>query len=237
MVLAMSLKVAIKKSHVDRNSNFTLDVDFLAKNGVTVLFGASGSGKTTVLDCIGGLIKADSGTVELNDQVLFDSNKRVNLSPATRRLGYVFQSPTLFPHMTVLNNVRFGIANEIDAVASELLERFHIAHLAQQYPSRLSGGEKQRVALARTIATQPRALLLDEPLSGLDDETKFALIDDLRGWNEEVKIPVIYVTHALEEVFELGEKVVVLEAGKIVKQGIPREVLKEEKDRLIAALA
>ena len=233
----MSLKATINKVYESASGKFTVDGDFVAESGVTVLFGASGSGKTTVLDCIAGLSNPNSGVIELGDQILFDSGKKINLPTAARRFGYVFQSPTLFPHMTVLENVRFGIPQSDASLLMRLLERFQVAQHAQKYPRSLSGGEKQRVALARALATKPRALLLDEPLSGLDDKTKFDLIDDLREWNEDAQIPVIYVTHALEEVFLLGEKVLVLEAGKIVKQGIPREVLAEEKDRLLAALA
>lgn len=233
----MSLKVAIKKSHKSHGLHFVVDVDFIANKGVTVLFGPSGSGKTTVLDCVAGLMTPESGQIEFQHEVLFDSHRGLNLSVRSRRCGYVFQSDTLFPHMTVRENLDFGRwwkgSNEgLDST----VERYKVRTLLDKYPRQLSGGEKQRVSIARTLLATPSVLLLDEPFSGVDDATKFDLIQELASWVEAVEMPVLYVTHAIEEVFLLGERVIVLEEGKIAKQGNPREVLAEEKQRLVAAL-
>ncbi|MCU1310382.1 MAG: putative transporter ATP-binding protein [Candidatus Angelobacter sp.] len=240
----ISLDVRISKRFAARHHQFSLDVQFSAPAGVTVLFGPSGSGKTTILECIAGLLTPDSGRIALNENskqsVLFDSQSRVNLPANTRNLGYVFQTLALFPHLTVEENVGYGLSrlpsHERTGQVDAILESFHIPHLSRQRPDRISGGERQRVALARSLVTRPRALLLDEPLSALDYETKSKIIADLRAMTRVHRIPVIYVTHALDEVFALGERVITLEKGSIVKQGSPSEVLATEREQLIREL-
>jgi len=232
----MSLVVDIRKTfRSGRERSFELDVNFTAEFGVTALFGASGSGKTSVLNCIAGLTSPESGTIRLDGKTMFDSQTNVNVRARERGLGYVFQTSALFPTMNVLENVMFSGTVSREA-AESLLRRFKVERTLKQRPNQLSGGEKQRVELARTFASNPKALLLDEPFSGLDDTTKFDLLHSVREWTAEKKIPVLYVTHALEEVFILADSVIVLAEGRIAKQGIAREVLAEEKNRLVAAL-
>jgi molybdate transport system ATP-binding protein len=193
-----------------------------------------------VLDCIAGLAKPDSGRLAIGERVLFDAEPRTDLPVAKRHVGYVFQGLALFPHLTVEKNIQYGLAHFSQAEqarrASVILEAFRIAHLAQRYHREISGGESQRVALARTLVTDPAVLLLDEPLAALDAATKAKIIDDLRQWNQAHRIPILYVTHSREEVFALGERVIVLDAGRIVAQGTPHEVISAPQQEAVAQL-
>lgn len=234
------LECTLNKRFADQQE-FSLDVSFSAAPGFTILFGASGAGKTTLLDCVAGLTQPDAGRISIDDRVLFDSSSRVNVSIPKRRSGYVFQSLALFPHMTVRQNVAYGL-NRLPAVEQgkrsvAILQSFRISHLADRKVGEISGGERQRVALARTLVTDPQVLLLDEPLAGLDAPTKSHIIDDLREWNRSHNIPILYVTHSREEVFALGERVIVLEAGRIVAQGTPHEVMTAPILEAVAQLA
>src|SRR5579871_351450 len=235
------LACRVRKLHRANASEFLLDVAFEASAGFTILFGASGAGKTTLLDCIAGLTAPDSGTISIGDRVLFDSSQRINLPLSRRRAGYVLQSLALFPHMTVMQNVAYGLAHLSNAErkhrTTSMLEAFHIAHLAHRSAREISGGEAQRVALARTLVTEPEVLLLDEPLAAIDFPTKSQIIDDLREWNRTHRVPILYVTHSREEVFALGERVVVLDSGRILDQGTPHEVLSAPKLETVAQLA
>jgi molybdate transport system ATP-binding protein len=220
---------------------FSLDVDFEAPPGFTILFGASGAGKTTLLDCVAGLITPDVARIVVGERVLFDSSSRVNIRVPQRRLGYVFQTLALFPHMTVEQNVCYGLkhlpASERKQRSAAALQAFGIAHLAGRNIRDISGGESQRTALARTLVTDPDVLLLDEPLAALDASTKSHIIDDLREWNRTHRIPILYVTHSREEVFALGERVILLDAGRIVAQGTPHEVMVAPMQETVAQLA
>jgi molybdate transport system ATP-binding protein len=223
------------------DSGFVLDVRFAVPPGITILFGASGAGKTTVLNCVAGLTPPDTGCIAVAGQVLFDSTQGVNLPVVRRRVGYVFQHLALFPHLTVGGNVEYGISHvrlpERRVRSQRLLESFRIAHLRDRRPGAISGGERQRVALARALVTDPGVLLLDEPLAGLDAATRSRLLDDLRAWNTSHRIPVLYVTHSREEVFALGERVLVLQEGKVLAQGSPYAVLQSPTHEAIAELA
>jgi molybdate transport system ATP-binding protein len=219
-------------------SAFLLDVVFSIPPGITILFGPSGAGKSTLLDCIAGLITPDEGRIAISKEIVFDSAANKNIPTQNRRLGYLFQSSALFPHLTAKQNIEYGIAhlqseNREKAVA-EILKLFRLENLASRKPAELSGGEAQRVALARALVTNPRALLLDEPLSALDAELKNSIIADLRRWNAEHGIPILYVTHDRAEVDALGERVVTVDHGKIIQQGIPREVLDAPRRERIA---
>jgi molybdate transport system ATP-binding protein len=229
------------RKHFGEERGFTLDVDFAAAAGFTILFGASGAGKTTLLNCIAGLQTPENGRLTLGETTLFDSTSGVKIPPSRRSVGYLLQSLGLFPHMTVQQNVQYGLhllpVSERAARSSEILESFRIAGLVQRRPAQLSGGERQRVALARTLVMRPRALLLDEPLTALDVATKSLILADLRTWNREHSIPILYVTHQREEVFALGEHVVVLEQGQIVSQGSPHDVLDRPELETVAQLA
>jgi molybdate transport system ATP-binding protein len=222
-------------------SDFVLDVDFHAAPGFIIVFGASGAGKTTLLDCIAGLIEPDSGRIAIGEQVLFDAAARIHLPVEKRNIGYVFQDLALFPHLTVEENVSYGLSHlpraERTHRTDAILAAFRVPHLARSHPGSISGGERQRVALARALVTDPVVLLLDEPLAALDAATKSRIIDDLRGWNEAHRIPILYVTHSREEVFALGESVLVLDHGRILAQGTPHEVLSAPRQETIANLA
>jgi len=220
---------------------FHLDVDFSIPPGITILFGPSGAGKSTLLDCVAGLISPDEGRISISNDLLFDSATHLNLSAQNRRLGYLFQSPALFPHLSAKQNIEYGISHlsaaDRHAAASEVLKLFRIENLASRRPAELSGGEAQRVALARALVTKPRALLLDEPLSALDADLKNSIIADLRAWNAVHEIPILYVTHDRAEVDALGERVITMDQGKIIQQGIPREVLDAPRHQRLAQIA
>jgi molybdate transport system ATP-binding protein len=236
------LGVGIRKSFPGESaSSFTLDVDFTAAAGVTILFGASGAGKTTLLDCTAGLQAPEAGRIVVGQAVLFDSGSGVNLAPNRRSVGYLLQTLALFPHMTVSQNVRYGLEglreSERQSRCGEILALFRISAMAGRRPDEISGGERQRAALARTLVTNPRVLLLDEPLTALDAVTKSQILDDLRAWNNQHRIPIVYVTHQREEVFALGENVIALDAGRIVARGSPHEVLLRPQSETVAQLA
>ena len=234
----MRLSVSIQ-ARLSRD--FVLDVRFSAAPGITMLFGTSGSGKTTVLRCLAGLRRPDGGQMVIGDRVMFDAERKVDVPARHRRLGYVFQHLALFPHMTVEQNLHYGLAQfdlparreRTQAVAAS----FRIAHLLGRKPGEISGGERQRTALARSLVTDPRLLLLDEPLSALDHVTQSRIIEDLRAWNAARGIPILYVTHSHREVFALAEHVIVLQGGKILAEGTPQMVLETPAHEPLAQLA
>jgi molybdate transport system ATP-binding protein len=249
------LTARIRKSFVSAERQFTLDVKFSAAPGFTILFGPSGAGKTTILDCVAGLATPDDGRITVDDRVLFEGNAegknnnrgenrepvRKNVPVAKRGVGYVLQDLALFPHLSVEQNTEYGIANlpraERKQRASAMFEEFRIAHLRRRFPGEISGGERQRVALARALVTDPCALLLDEPLAALDAATKGKILDDLRQWNRAHRIPILYVTHSREEVSVLGDHVLVIENGRIIAQGTPHQVLRAPLQETVAQLA
>ncbi len=234
------LTAQFRKRPAAQSREFVLDVEFQAAPGFTILFGPSGAGKTTLLDCVAGLASPDAGRIAIGDHILFDAAQDIDLAAAKRRVGYVFQNLALFPHLTVEQNVQYGLAHlppaERAQRASAILQAFRIAPLAKRYPREISGGESQRAALARTLVTDPSVLLLDEPLAALDAATKTKIIDDLRQWNQAHRIPILYVTHSREEVFALGERVIVLDTGRIVAQGTPHEVITAPLQETVAQL-
>ncbi len=236
-----TLRVQVRKRFANGSPAFALDVEFTVSPGFTILFGASGAGKTTLLDCIAGLQTPEAGRIAVGNNVLFDAGTRVNLPPNRRSVGYLLQSLALFPHMTVRQNVQYGLdglaSAERESRCREILESFHIGELAARHPAELSGGERQRAALARTLVLRPRALLLDEPLTALDARVKSQIVDDLRSWNERHRIPILYVTHQREEIFAFGERVIAISAGKIVAQGTPHEVMHRPELETVAQLA
>jgi len=220
---------------------FSLDVQFSAEPGFTVLFGASGAGKTTILDSITGLQVPDDGRVSVGSRVLFDSARNVNVPTSRRRIGYLLQTLALFPHMTARQNIEYGLASI--PVADRLVRieeaaaSFGITGVLNRRPAQMSGGERQRVALARALVTRPCALLLDEPLTALDAATKSKIVDDLRRWIAAHAVPVLYVTHDRQEVYALGDRVIALEAGRIVAEGPPQAVLVRPQSESVAQLA
>ncbi|HEY4903865.1 MAG TPA: ATP-binding cassette domain-containing protein [Candidatus Sulfotelmatobacter sp.] len=239
--MTSTLTVQLHKQFGQARDAFSLDLEFHAAPGFTILFGSSGAGKTSILDCVSGLLLPDAGHVAIDDWVLFDTSTSVNVPTAKRQIGYVFQDLALFPHLTVWENIEYGLSHLLrgqrrDRCAS-ILDAFRVSGLGTRKISEVSGGERQRVALARTLVTDPAVLLLDEPLAALDAATKAKIISDLRSWNAAHGIPILYVTHSREEVFALGERVVAIEAGRIVSQGTPHEVLDAPRQETIAQLA
>jgi molybdate transport system ATP-binding protein len=236
-----TLTARIRKSFSGVERKFSLDVDFTAQPGFTILFGPSGSGKTTLLDCVAGLTTPDAGRIAAGERVVFDANTHIDIPVSNRDVGYVLQDLALFPHLTVEQNTEYGLAHLPRATrrqrAAAMLQEFGIDHLRQQRPEKISGGERQRVALARALVTDPCVLLLDEPLAALDAPTKSKILDDLRRWNQAHRIPILYVTHSREEVLALGERVLVLEDGRIIAQGTPHEVLSAPFQETVAQLA
>jgi molybdate transport system ATP-binding protein len=211
-------------------SDFTLAVDLrLPATGVTVLFGHSGSGKTTLLRCIAGLQKSPHGFLEINGAVWQDSGRGLFLPTHKRSLGYVFQEANLFPHLTVAENLQFGLKRIAKSSASvnlqQTLELLGIEHLLSRMPERLSGGERQRVAIARALALEPDILLMDEPLASLDFKRKQELLPYFMRLHQELSIPVLYVTHSQQEVAQLADYLVVLAEGKAIAAGTLAETL------------
>ncbi|WP_170058058.1 molybdenum ABC transporter ATP-binding protein [Pseudomonas sp. WS 5021] len=211
-------------------SGFALDVDLkLPGRGVTALYGHSGSGKTTCLRCIAGLERAGDGFVQINDQVWQDSRNGVFVPPHKRALGYVFQEASLFPHLSVLANLEFGLKRipkaqrRVDmAHATQLLG---IGHLLDRHPQHLSGGERQRAGIARALLTSPQLLLMDEPLAALDSQRKGEILPYLERLHDQLEIPVLYVSHAQDEVARLADHIVLLSEGKALASGPIGETL------------
>ena len=239
--ISADLEVRIRKRFPNPEKSFHLNVHFRALAGFTILFGASGAGKTTLLDCIAGLSDPDDGRIAIGGEDLYDSEKKRNVSAWKRRIGYVHQDLALFPHLTAEENVTYGLrtlsAPERKQRSREMLEAFCIGHLRDRRPAQISGGERQRVARARALVTEPRALLLDEPLAALDHPTKSSIVGDLRNWNQQYRVPILFVTHNGEEVFALGDEVIVLDAGRIVAQGQPHEVMRAPRLETVANLS
>jgi molybdate transport system ATP-binding protein len=224
---------ASNRLEVDLTKNFEgfeLDVTWSVGNELAVLFGYSGSGKSLTLRMIAGLVEPDWGRVTLGGDTLCDSTTGRWVAPQERRLGFVFQDLALFPHLTVLKNITYGLGHlskpERRERADEFITRFHLEGLSRRLPRELSGGQKQRVALARALATRPRALLLDEPFSALDLPLKlelWALIAEVR---ESLGIPVVVVTHDPVDARNLSDRLIVYQAGKVLRSDAPVEVLR-----------
>ncbi|NJM11799.1 MAG: molybdenum ABC transporter ATP-binding protein [Synechococcaceae cyanobacterium SM1_2_3] len=199
---------------------FTLDVDLsLPGRGVTALFGHSGSGKTTLLRCIAGLERAPQGLLRVNGEIWQDGKRW--LPTYQRPLGYVFQEASLFPHLTVLNNLRYGLKRAATQTVNldHVIELLGIGHLLARKPDRLSGGERSRVGIARALATSPRLLLMDEPLASLDLKRKQEILPYLERLHDELEIPVFYVSHSPDEVARLADHLVVLDGGRALASG------------------
>lgn len=187
----------------------------LPASGITAVFGVSGAGKTSLINAISGLTRPEQGRIVLNDRVLYDAEKKICLPPEKRRVGYVFQDARLFPHYKVLGNLRYGMAKSMVPQFDKLVALLGIEDLLDRLPGGLSGGEKQRVAIGRALLTAPELMLLDEPLASLDIPRKRELLPYLQRLAREINIPMLYVSHSLDEILHLADKVMVLEAGSV----------------------
>jgi len=221
----MTLSVTLRHSF----SGFDLDVSFQAPAGVTVLFGGSGSGKTTIINAVAGLLRPQSGRVSIDDWELFDIEQGRWLPPHRRRLGYVFQEGRLFPHLTVSQNLAYGRwfapRNAKRENSSRIVEMLGIGHILKRYPATLSGGEKQRVAIGRALLADPKLILADEPLAALDETRKAEILPYFERLRDEVSVPILYVSHAASEVARLATTVVAIQDGRVSGHGPAAEIL------------
>jgi molybdate transport system ATP-binding protein len=220
----MSLTVDVRH----RLGSFTLEAAFASAGGITAVFGASGCGKTTLVNVIAGLIRPDFARINVGDTVLVDTARGIDLPPHRRRIGYVFQEARLFPHLTVESNLAYGEwftpKAERYAARAQILDLLGIAHLLKRRPRDLSGGEKQRVAIGRALLASPRLLLMDEPLASLDAARKAEIMPYLERLRDEVKIPIVYVSHSVAEVMRLASDVAVLSQGRLAAFGPAAEI-------------
>lgn len=217
---------------------FTHQAKFSADKGSVVLFGPSGAGKSLTLNILAGLIKPDEGKINVDDQVFFDSDKKINLPPQRRQVGYLFQDYALFPHLTVAENIAFSLDRLTPwarrSKVEEMIKLMRLEGFENSYPAHISGGQKQRAALARSLVTEPRILLLDEPFSALDSAVREKLRRDLQTIKENFSLTMIIVTHNLEEAYQLADRVVVFDQGRILQVGSRDEVFFSPKNRTVA---
>ena len=224
------ITVKLKKKLMAVSGPIELDVDFeIPDQGITTFFGPSGAGKTSILRMITGLTVPDEGRVDINGEVWFDHHKEINKPIQHRQIGFVSQEQNLFPHMTVLENLCYALKEKKDErLIDELLEMVGMSALVAQKPSKLSGGQKQRVALIRAILRKPKIFLLDEPLSNLDLPLRSKLQDDILELHKRFKIPMVFVTHDLSEIFKMSRQVFFLEEGKITRSGKPGDIFGDD---------
>jgi len=213
------------------NGKLPLDISLTIEKGQFVsIYGNSGAGKTTILRILSGLTKAEKVTIKVEESIWDDSNKKFHLPIQKRSVGFVFQDFALFPNLTVKENLEFALSkNDSKEIVSELIELMELQSLQNSKPQNLSGGQKQRVALARAIVRKPEILLLDEPLSALDDEMRFKLQDYILQIHQKYNLTILMVSHSISEIFKLSDKVIVLDQGKIIKEGTPQNVFSEQK--------
>lgn len=235
--------LCVEMEHAFPGFRLKLDCKFRAAR--TVVFGPSGAGKSSLLRAIAGLLEPDAGRIELHGETVWErerrgekkSSARHSVSAQDRNVGLVMQNPAIFPHLTVAHNVAFALRgmekSAREQEVQELLELVDAAPLAGRWPRELSGGQLQRVAIARTLAAGPSALLLDEPFAALDARGRQRLSEKVYGWASQKRVPLLLITHSLEEAFSAAEEVLVLNEGRIIAQGEPHAVLAEERARLL----
>jgi len=217
----------LKVSVTGRNGKFAIEANFSAGWGVTALFGHSGAGKTTLLKMIAGTLRPESGRIAVGDFVLFDADKGINLPPEKRRIGYVFQEARLFPYMSVKSNLtyaRWAGSRESTRSLDEVVKLLGIDQLLDRRPSTLSGGERQRVAIGRALLSDPALLLLDEPLSSLDHARRQEILPFIERLRDESHVPIVYVSHEIDEVARLADEIVLLSAGMAQASGPAAEI-------------
>ena len=225
MSTSPALHVAIKH----QVGSFKLQAEFSAAPGLTAFFGRSGSGKTTLVNLIAGLATPGAGRIEVGDDVLFDANKGINVSPERRRVGYVFQEDRLFPHMTVRGNLTYGQRFRNKATRyhylDDVTDLLDIGTLLDRRPAGLSGGERQRVAIGRALLSSPDILLMDEPLASLDSARKSQILPFIERLRDDVGIPIVYVSHAIDEVVRLADTMVIMDNGSTVAAGPVEDIM------------
>ena len=219
------LEINIEKSMLTSEGKANLKINIeISSNELLCLFGHSGAGKTTLLRILAGLLKPEKGRIVLGDEVWFDSDKKINLSPQQRNVGFMFQDYALFPNMSVRKNIEFAQKEKNKEDVDNLLSHFGLEALQKQYPAKLSGGQKQRVALARALAAKPDLLLLDEPLSALDYEMRLNLQDEILKAHELSNSVTLLVSHDKDEVRKLSNSVLMLKNGLIINKGKPNDI-------------
>jgi ABC-type sulfate/molybdate transport systems ATPase subunit len=223
-----------------RMNAFRLEASFQLTASWTVLFGPSGAGKSTILRVLSGLLFPQNGHILLHHHTLLDTQSGIAVTAGKRSIGFLTQQPALFPHMTVRRNIAFGLGglarDESNRRVQEMLELFRLNTLSKRLPAELSGGEYQRVALARSLAPKPALLLLDEPFSGLDSELKASILVDLTAWLKTNQVPALYVSHDLVEAYQTNAEVIIIENGKVETQGPVHEVLAQRRQHLLQQL-
>ena len=210
--------------------SFRLETQFEVEEGsITAIFGKSGAGKTSTINAIAGLTRPDVGVIQIGNTTLFDQNLRINLPIYKRQIGYVFQDDRLFPHMTVRNNLIYGTPKNRDVANSlnltDITGLLELAPLLERRPRSLSGGEKQRVAIGRALLSNPKLLLMDEPLASIDVQHRFEILPFIQRVREKTGITIIYVTHALEEVIFIADQIILLSEGQVTAQGTVEEIM------------
>jgi molybdate transport system ATP-binding protein len=215
----MSLEVRLKH----RFGETLINVEFQATSRLTAIFGKSGSGKSSIINMIAGLVKPTEGRIVVDSRVLFDSDLGVNIPVHQRRIGYVFQEGLLFPHFTVEQNLNYGRRfNRVVPEPEDIISLLGLSALLKRKPINLSGGEKQRVAIGRALMSNPSLLLMDEPLASLDEARKLEILPYIEVLRDQTKIPIIYISHSISEVIRLAGDVVHIDAGKIIAHGSPQ---------------
>ncbi|MFN8673008.1 MAG: ATP-binding cassette domain-containing protein [Candidatus Sericytochromatia bacterium] len=226
------IKIALEKElNKDKETKINLDISLEINNQeFVVIFGKSGAGKTSFIKMLAGLLNPNKGFININNDIWFDSAKKINLPIQKRKIGYVFQDYALFPNMNVRENLEFALENKKEKkIVSELLEIINLGSFSERMINTLSGGQKQRVALARALVRKPDILLLDEPLSALDLEMRLNLQKELNKIHKELNLTTIMITHDISETFRLANKVFIFENGKVIKKGTPTEVFINNK--------
>ena len=228
------LKVKIKK----QLDNVVLDIDFETNDEILGLISASGSGKSMTLKCIAGIEKPDEGIIKLNDRVLFDSERKINIRPQDRKIGYLFQNYALFPQMTVRKNIQVSVNKKYndadkDSKINEIINLLNLKGLEKRYPNELSGGQQQRVAFARIIVNEPDFLLLDEPFSALDAFLRWNIAKELKDIIKKLNKKAIFVTHNVNEVYYLCKNAIVLDKGKEIERNSVKDLIDNPKTEMV----
>lgn len=221
-------------------NHFPIDVNWSAGDEIVALFGPSGAGKSLTLQALAGFVLPDEGCIKVNGKTVFDSAKKINIPPQKRKTGYLFQNYALFPHLTVRQNILFscqeGMHEAADEAFSYYIKIFQLWNLLDHYPSQLSGGQKQRVALARALMSQPELLLLDEPFAALDMIMRKKLRNEIKELQKYLKIPMVLVTHDIDEAMMMADKLVIYDQGSVMQGGEPEYIINNPINSMVAEL-